>query len=285
MINTKKSNTAVGTRQLYLLEDGVSRRTRSGNESQLEQRAGWSVRRLSTTEEIRDAVQRTRKDTLWIVEGSKASSDLVLESLEQNHWDMTVVFKGPVDKKTQKLIPYVFQDAIVVSNKKVWLAEDELIEAVTAENSEDLFIGGVASKDYRSVALRRGDFSKLIVPMELFRPSGDGTKPDFSRFSVTDYGNTLKFGDYEASADGVLYECDAAYRRKMNATRRTEKKSLGASLRRLRKQKGLRRSDFGELDEKTIARIERDEVTKPHKDTLEILAGRLGVKADEIETY
>ena len=36
---------------------------------------------------------------------------------------------------------------------------------------------------------------------------------------------------------------------------------------------------------KTIARIERSEVGKPHGKTLQIIAQRLGVNADQIESY
>ena len=61
--------------------------------------------------------------------------------------------------------------------------------------------------------------------------------------------------------------------------------SFGGSLRRLRLQKGLSRSDFAPLSSKTIARLERGEVEVPHGDTLEAIARRLGVPAAEISSY
>ena len=39
------------------------------------------------------------------------------------------------------------------------------------------------------------------------------------------------------------------------------------------------------ISAKEIARIDRGEVAKPHPETLERLAARLGVKASEIEAY
>jgi hypothetical protein len=62
------------------------------------------------------------------------------------------------------------------------------------------------------------------VPFSFFAPSGDGTKPDFSKVRVTDIGHTVALGDYEASADAILYEADRAYRYEADAL--TGKKSL-----------------------------------------------------------
>jgi transcriptional regulator with XRE-family HTH domain len=50
-------------------------------------------------------------------------------------------------------------------------------------------------------------------------------------------------------------------------------------------QRQLKRSDFPGIASKTIARIERSEVEKPHGRTLETIAKRLGVSADRIESY
>jgi len=103
--------------------------------------------------------------------------------------------------------------------------------------------------------------------------------------AFTDFGHTIKLGEYEASADAILYEIDADYRRMLNKERQQNERSFGASLRRLRLQKRLKRSDFSPLAAKTVARIERNEIAKPHGKSLEILARRLGVAVDEIETY
>ena len=85
--------------------------------------------------------------------------------------------------------------------------------------------------------------------------------------------------------DAVLYEMDEDYRRRLNNERRAEDRSLGASLRRLRLQRGLSRDDFPGVSAKSIARIERGEVEKPHAGTLRKVADRLGVAVKEIESY
>jgi hypothetical protein len=108
--------------------------------------------------------------------------------------------------------------------------------------------------------------------------SGDGTNPDFSKLSVNDYGLTVSLGAYEASTDGILYEFDPAYRQSVNKNRRATDRSFGASVRRQRLQRQLKRSDFPGITSKTIARLERSEVEKPHGKTLLTIAKRLGMR-------
>jgi transcriptional regulator with XRE-family HTH domain len=104
-----------------------------------------------------------------------------------------------------------------------------------------------------------------------------------NRSKLTDYGRTVALGDYEAPADAILYELDPAYRRQLKKQRRQSERTFGASLMRLRKQRRLKRSDFAPISSKEIARIERSEVEKPHAKTLGAIAGRLGVRPEEIE--
>ena len=47
----------------------------------------------------------------------------------------------------------------------------------------------------------------------------------------------------------------------------------------------LKRSDFAPVSLKEIARLERNEVVKPHAKTLRVLAARLDVRPVEIETF
>lgn len=166
-----------------------------------------------------------------------------------------------------------------------WLPLEELPTALSGKDAEDRFIGGAADAESKTVALVRGNLATLVVPFAYFKASGDGTKPDFSRLSLADYGLTIALGAYEAASDGILYEFDPASRRKLRKERRKSDRSFGASLRRLRLQRQLKRSDFPGIASKTIARIERSEVAKPHGRTLETIAKRLGVSAEQIENY
>jgi len=73
------------------------------------------------------------------------------------------------------------------------------------------------------------------------------------------------------------------YRRRLKRQRQQGEKTFGAAMMRLRKQRRLKRNDFPPVSSKEIARIERDEVGKPHARTLGVIAGRLGVRPEEIE--
>ena len=156
--------------------------------------------------------------------------------------------------------------------------------SASAQQSLDLFIGGLCDRATGTLTLARGDLETVVVPLSMFRPSG-GATADPSNFGVTDYGHTIRLGNYEASAEAILYEVDPDYRRRLNSKRRKEDKGFGASLRRLRIQRQLTRNDFPGVAAKTVARIERGETGKPQGKTLGILAKTLGVSPDEIDTY
>ena len=85
------------------------------------------------------------------------------------------------------------------------LPRDQLTEVLSAPKDEvtSLFIGGIIDAEGGELALIRGDLEVVEIPLSIFRPSGV-TAPDFSRFEVDDYGHTVRFGDYEASADFIL---------------------------------------------------------------------------------
>src|SRR5208283_1222671 len=82
-----------------------------------------------------------------------------------------------------------------------FLPDEELAEVLCADKNEarDLFIAGVADSETETVALVRGDLTKLLVPFSAFPPSGTGEKPDFKALAITDCGQTLRLGAYEAS--------------------------------------------------------------------------------------
>jgi len=178
----------------------------------------------------------------------------------------------------------VFGQVIGVGGYR-WLPVEELITVITGKDAANRFIGEAADSESRTLALVRGDCQTVVVPFSLFEETADGAKPDFGALSFTDYGHTVVLGEYEASADAILYEIDEEYRRKLNKERQNSEKSFGTSLRRLRIQRRLRRSDFAPLAEKSIARIERNEIGKPHGQSLKIIAQRLGIHVEQIEIY
>lgn len=165
------------------------------------------------------------------------------------------------------------------------LPVDELAYVLGAANREDLFVGVGAAPADAAVVLYRGNLEPVIVPLMWFRTRPGGPKPDAADLGITDSSQTVRLGEYEAAADAILYEFDAAYRRRAKKREVERDDSFGGALRRLRPQKGLHRSDFDGITAKEIARIERGEVRRLHPRTVAILAKRLGVSAREIPTY
>jgi DNA-binding XRE family transcriptional regulator len=134
------------------------------------------------------------------------------------------------------------------------------------------------------LTLWRGNFEPIIVPFEAFPATANGIRPDFAKFAVIDYGQTLKFGEYESDVEPVLFEYAPDFRRELKQRRFRDEQTLGASIRRLRKMRRLTRHDFEGVNPKTLARIEHGE-TQPRSETLARIADTLQVPVDELGNY
>ncbi len=85
-----------------------------------------------------------------------------------------------------------------------FLPADEMVEALESGNRHALFIGGDVRVEEQKLIAWTADGVRHEIDLRHFDVSGDGTKPDFERFYVTDYGHSIGFGDYEVAADYVL---------------------------------------------------------------------------------
>jgi DNA-binding Xre family transcriptional regulator len=247
--------------------------------------AGLQPRVVTSVMDLGDSVAHASKDSIWISYASDLTDALVKRaSLAPTTLGMGV-FIHELDMKTISVLSSLFR-RIAFAVDDGFIPTDELAEVLQAHNRANLLIGGFVNEATQTITLWRGNLEALTVPFSAFAKSGGGTGPDFEAFSITDCGQTVKLGDYEAAVDAVLYEYDPAFRRAISKKRLQEDRSFGAALRRLRKQRGLRREDF-ELDvaAKTVARIEQGKVTRIHKTTLEALAKHLAVEPEEIENF
>lgn len=172
-----------------------------------------------------------------------------------------------------------------------FLPREQILAVLGDENRSDFIIGGNivgGSVDVEdgAVTLVRGDLTPIVVPLPMFKTTAQGVAPDPQDFEVIDHGHAIRLGDFEATTDAILYELDPDYRRRIKEKRAQEDQSLGASLRRLRKQRQLRQEDFlPDVPRRTIARIESGKSEQPHRRTLEAIAKRLGVSVEEIGQY
>jgi hypothetical protein len=253
-------------------------------------RAGLPASQVQNRRSLVQALDEASPSALWLAVSPDGTDELLQEAIRlpsrrrRSRLGGLLTLHKPRTENIQPLDD-LFDPFVWSTGNFSFLPLDELAEVLADERRADLFIGGYADARNETLTLVRGDLRRLSVPVSLFLPSGVGDKPDPFRLEFADCGNTVQLGDYEAAADAILYEADPDYRSRLLAKRRAEDKTFGACLRRLRLQRGLRQSDFGDVAAKTIARIERGETEAPHGQTLATIAGRLQVEPSEITSY
>jgi hypothetical protein len=165
------------------------------------------------------------------------------------------------------------------------LSTNDLLEALASEDRADRVIGVAVDDASELVMLYRGNLDTVMVPFAWFASPHASTRPDFSDFEPVDHGIGVRFGEYEAAVDAILYEFDPAYRRRVKNAEVGRDDSVGGSVRRLRNLRGLKQSDFPGISVKEIGRIERGEVKAPHRATLDRIAQTFGVTVEQLRTY
>lgn len=222
---------------------------------------------------------------VWIVQRPMLAKRMVRGILWPSRRAGFLILLGSPPPAMLPALEQRFRRVVYADKAGGFLPREELKAVLKSADRRDRFVGGMVDEETKIATLWRGDLTSLVVPLAAFAPTASGVRPDWKRFAVTDYGHTLRFGPYEAAADAVLYEFDLDFRRRVNKTRIATERTLGASIRRLRMQRQKTRQDFPGLDPKTLARIERGEVEKPHAETLRLIADRLGVKVEELASF
>ncbi len=237
---------------------------------------------LSTPAAVAARLKRRSPRAFWIAPGDAAAGWLALGLAgtgRRRRGSLVLLDALPDDLWT--LFASRFERVVRLPPAR--LDDADLAEVLARPDRADFCLGGTIDASAGVAVLVRGDLSILAAPLADFPPAGDGTAPDFGDFGVTDSGRTLRFGSYESAFDALLYLHDAAFRRRRRDSRARESPLAGA-VRRLRLQRRLRLDDFGALA-KTVARIERGEVRRPRRATIEAIALRLGVAADELAGF
>jgi DNA-binding Xre family transcriptional regulator len=247
--------------------------------------AGLHPQIVSSVSDLRDSIAHASGDSVWVSYASDLTAALIKRAPITPSTLGVGVFIHSLDMKMIPVLTSLFR-RIAFAVDGGFIPAEELAEVLKAENRANLLIGGFVNDATQTITCWRGNLESLTVPFLAFKKSGRGTVPDFHDFSVIDCGQTVKLGDYEAAVDALLYEYDPRYRRAITKKRLQEDRSFGAALRRLRKQRGLRREDFEpDVAAKTVARIEQGKVSRIRRTTLESLAKHLSIEPDEIASF
>jgi hypothetical protein len=248
---------------------------------------GFPARTLRSDADLREAFHepaQSRRPVVWIAHHASQLSPLAdqVPLLRPNH---RLLLLGETKGVERDLLQVIFRIVVAPGTGMHIFPVEELKEVLAAPHRDELFVGGVVDHANRLVVLFRGTLEPVVVGFGWFERRNPTPKPDFADFEVTDYGQTVRLGEYEATADVILYMHDPEYRRRAKERELRHDPSFGAALRRLRLLRAVRRDDFPGISEKQIARIERGESTRPHPRTLTAIATRLRVEPAEIETY
>ena len=240
-----------------------------------------------------EALELSSRENLWILPNAKTVSSL-LDAVQElfrrqsqpKHRLGSLLLLEAAKPSAAPVLYGLFERVVGAASSLEHLPHDDLLEVLGTrdDSARDLIIGGWANIDRGLLALVRGNLQTIVAPLSMFEATKHA-RPDFRKLAFEDHGHTVRLGDYEASSGSILYDLDSGYRRRLNANRRDSEQGFGPALRRLRKQRGLSRSDFLGLSEKTLARIERGEIEKPHPRTIEALETKLGMTRDEISSF
>jgi len=248
---------------------------------------GFPAASLRSDREVRDAYERfgtRRRPVVWIVPDGSHLATLAEtgELLKSNH---RLLLLDEATSVRKDLLHLLFRVVVAPGKGVSLLPMNELRDVLASDERADLFVAGVVDPAAEIAVLYRGNLTPVIVSFSWFLRRDPSPRPNFRDFEVTDYGQTVRFGRYEASTDAILYAHDPEYRRRAKERRLRQDDSLGACIRRLRLARGVARTDFPGVSDKQIARIERGEIASVRARTLAAIAARLEVDPSEITSY
>jgi hypothetical protein len=262
---------------LMLVEEPAAREWAGGD---------FPAQPLRSLDDVLGAFDRSsgaRGPVVWIADGAAQLCPLAQHKPRASANHRLLLLNGATWTE-REVLSLVFRFVVSPGHGMRLLGAEELRDVLAAPDREDLIIGGFVSPCDDLVVLYRGTLEPLAIPFSWFERRAE-VRVRFEDLGITDFGQTVTFGEHEVSTDSILYAHDAAYRKRAKARELEHDDSFGASIRRLRLSHGLRRGDFPGISDKEIARIERGEITTPHRRTLEVIASRLGVSVQELGSY
>jgi DNA-binding XRE family transcriptional regulator len=261
--------------------------------------AGWGhtaaltdlpARRAGTADELQQRGGPSSPDLLWIAHTPADLGQFVGAAMEHRARSPRsrlhrVLVLHPLSAGQRTIYQDLFARVLAPGDGIQMLSTNEMLEALASEDRADRVIGVAVDGASELVMLFRGNLDTVIVPFAWFGSPHAATRPDFSDYEPVDHGIGVRFGEYEAAVDAILYEFDPAYRRRVKRAEARRDEGIGGSVRRLRNLRGMKQSDFPGISVKAIGRIERGEVRTPHQATLDRIARTFGISIEQLRTY
>ncbi len=240
-----------------------------------------AFRRVGALSRVREVFRSAPKASVWVSSSTDFLGTLSEERAPKSR-DQRLLLLDATTPVAQQFSRAYFSNVLAPTDGLSVIEPAALAEVLASPHRSDLFIAGAYVPETSAILLYRGNLDVLVIPVTWFTNAASTASITPDAIEVVDSGQTIRLGEFEASANAILYKFDAEYRRAAKKKAVAEDRSLGASIRRLRLQKGLTREDFPGVTPKTIARIERGEVERPRDATLEIIARALGCTIKQI---
>lgn len=75
--------------------------------------------------------------------------------------------------------------------------------AYSKESLSKIFMAGYVNKEIETLVLINRNWELVTIPLSFFTEKNGKIEPDFDKFSIIDYGHTIKLGEYEAASDAI----------------------------------------------------------------------------------
>lgn len=87
-----------------------------------------------------------------------------------------------------------------------FLSNEEMTEAILADEN-DLLIAGYYDNKNKIIYFLKNDFDVFTQPISIFKPVEEYVADPY-KLSFTDYGHTVRLGEYEVASDAIIYDRD-----------------------------------------------------------------------------
>lgn len=226
-----------------------------------------------------EAVLAIDDNTLWVARDPSVLHDYIDQG-RGRHWRRLLLLET-APRIRLEFLSQLFTGVVAPDADIDLLPEDRIFAVLAEKHPEEYFVGAGYNEDDDAIVVYRGNLRTVTVSVDQFE-ANPRAEPDPADLEIVDWGQTLRLGDYQVSADAILYDRDPEFRRRQRAKRREFDDTFGGSIRRLRKQAGLTQEQIPGVSAKTVGRIERNEVDNPRDDTLQKFADAFGVDADRL---